>query len=494
MARLFQSQIRFKEYPELFPICDAIYKAAETLEETGIAQPPEPGNPCSRSGLTAIICEAVARVREGYNLFHDGGPIDQDHFRKPDGAWAELDSTCALSAGIIVGNIELVESVLASADVDVNHYSPTFGLPLELAAMYCRPEIVQYLIDRDAETFPRNDLHSWPQWSQRGPARGYQACNQPMFKACVAGNLPVVRLLLRNARCNKPISENHPPGCHRSFFMDFSRSTIAAARHGHADVVDFLLRTHSAYEIPKNYDHSKDLLNNAFIEAVSYGHVPVIEMMVRVFAGDIVNLKILGGWWDDKIERWGLQAAVLTGQDEMVAFLLSRGADPSVRGHSDHLSALSLAIITGRLGTVKTFVSHGSDINGDGLCYWENRSIIMAAKHGSLEILQFLIENGADLEARVFEHQTTTVGAFALRNAVAKGMWEVIRCLLQAGVPVRNWDARLDPYSVAVRYNQHDALRKMKEMGMLKSENANASRAQGALSTKSKKAQRRKRR
>ena len=101
-------------------------------------------------------------------------------------------------------------------------------------------------------------------------------------------------------------------------------------------------------------------------------------------------------------ERYGgrtlLQEAVGTGNLALVELLLSLGVDLNAGSHAA-LYSLANECRTGGADIVRVLVAHGSDVNAS-----ENvkrcTPLHMAARRGSLEIAQALLDCGANIEAR----------------------------------------------------------------------------------------------
>ena len=104
-----------------------------------------------------------------------------------------------------------------------------------------------------------------------------------------------------------------------------------------------------------------------------------------------------------------LMRAAYSGDIELVRLLLEHGADPLVRNSDNEtplLAASGYAWIDGysrgrsdeeRLETIKLLVELGADVNwacNDGIT-----PLMMAANFGSTELIQYLVDQGADLSA-----------------------------------------------------------------------------------------------
>jgi ankyrin repeat protein len=111
--------------------------------------------------------------------------------------------------------------------------------------------------------------------------------------------------------------------------------------------------------------------------------------------------------------------------NEVVALLLSKGLDPNITDQEYYWSALHFALGHGRsLSKVKLLIDAGANPNNTEDEGWT--SLHFAVQSGDLEMVQFLIDNGADMEV-------TNVRDTPLMMAVRLGKAEVVKKLLANG-------------------------------------------------------------
>lgn len=151
--------------------------------------------------------------------------------------------------------------------------------------------------------------------------------------------------------------------------------------------------------------------------AASLGHAAVLRLLVQ--RGADVNARNFCG-------ISALEAAAEGGHEEIVDFLLSRGADtgPAFGG----LSALQLASIGRDAGTVRVLLKHMRERRGGG-----EPQLQMPWKVGSVEVGRALLLAGAD-------HTVTYDGLTPKQGARKDGRQELValfevRLLSAAGVP-----------------------------------------------------------
>lgn len=123
-----------------------------------------------------------------------------------------------------------------------------------------------------------------------------------------------------------------------------------------------------------------------------------------------------------------LSLACTNGNGAMVMLLLKAGADPNATLPGGETPLMTAARV-GSLHAVKALVAHGARVDSKD----ERRgqtALMWAAAEGHAEVVEVLIEVGADFRARLAS------GFTPLLFAVREGRIDVVRVLLKAGVDV----------------------------------------------------------
>lgn len=116
-----------------------------------------------------------------------------------------------------------------------------------------------------------------------------------------------------------------------------------------------------------------------------------------------------------------LTLAARQGSDEVVALLLRRGADPTLRNKAGR-TALDITLEKGHVAALRALVAHTKDKAG--------AKLLEACRKDSEQIAKFLIAGGANVNAR------DDMGNTPLMLAVGMGKIRLVRALLEEGADV----------------------------------------------------------
>uniref|UniRef100_A0A8C5V9C7 Ankyrin repeat domain-containing protein 17 n=1 Tax=Microcebus murinus TaxID=30608 RepID=A0A8C5V9C7_MICMU len=309
------------------------------------------------------------------------------------------------------GHVKIVKLLLAHK-ADVNAQSSTGNTALTYACAGGYVDVVKVLLESGASIEDHNE-------------NGHT----PLMEAGSAGHVEVARLLLENgAGINTHSNE-------------FKESALTLACYkGHLEMVRFLL------EAGADQEHKTDEMHTALMEACMDGHVEVARLLLD--SGAQVNmpadsfespltLAACGGHVElaalliergaslEEVNDEGytpLMEAAREGHEEMVALLLGQGANINAQTEETQETALTLACCGGFLEVADFLIKAGADIELG--C---STPLMEAAQEGHLELVKYLLAAGANV------HATTATGDTALTYACENGHTDVADVLLQAG-------------------------------------------------------------
>ncbi|XP_059621039.1 ankyrin repeat and KH domain-containing protein mask isoform X3 [Phlebotomus argentipes] len=306
------------------------------------------------------------------------------------------------------GHVDIIK-LLISHGADVNAQSSTGNTPLMYACAGGHVAAVQELLAHGANVEDHNE-------------NGHT----PLMEAASAGHVEVAKILLE-----------HGAGIN-THSNEFKESALTLACYkGHLDMVRFLL------EAGADQEHKTDEMHTALMEASMDGHVEVARLLLD--SGAQVNmptdsfespltLAACGGHVDlamllierganiEEVNDEGytpLMEAAREGHEEMVALLLSQGANINAQTEETQETALTLACCGGFLEVADYLIKNGADIE-----LGASTPLMEAAQEGHLDLVKFLLENNADV------HAQTQTGDTALTYACENGHTEVAEVLL----------------------------------------------------------------
>ncbi|XP_023677108.2 ankyrin repeat and KH domain-containing protein 1-like isoform X8 [Paramormyrops kingsleyae] len=323
-----------------------------------------------------------------------------------------------LMAAASGGYVDIVKLLLVHG-ADVNAQSSTGNTALTYACAGGFVDVVKVLLKEGANIEDHNE-------------NGHT----PLMEAASAGHVEVARVLLEyGAGINTHSNE-------------FKESALTLACYkGHLDMVRFLL------DAGADQEHKTDEMHTALMEACMSqdGHVEVARLLLD--SGAQVNmpadsfespltLAACGGHVElaallierganlEEVNDEGytpLMEAAREGHEEMVALLLAQGANINAQTEETQETALTLACCGGFLEVADFLIKAGADIELG--C---STPLMEAAQEGHLELVKYLLAAGANY------HATTATGDTALTYACENGHTDVADVLLQAGADLEH--------------------------------------------------------
>ena len=262
------------------------------------------------------------------------------------------------------------------------------GSPLHSAAYYGDPQMVQVLLEYEADVNARRDTGETPLHFLSNDWPGTRQISQ-LHK--------VSRLLLEHGADVNARSHNLSTPLH------------TAAENGRVEVVRVLLE-HGADVNARNEAHSTPLH-----AAAQRGRVEVVRVLLELGADVIAP---------GKDHSTPLHAAVQLGWVEVVRVLLEHGADVNMPDE-DHSTPLHIAAQKGKVEVVHVLLEHKADVNAPGKD--QSTPLHMAAEYGSVEAVRVLLEHGASIG------EEDEDGSTPFQIASTKGYSDIIDLLSERG-------------------------------------------------------------
>jgi len=187
---------------------------------------------------------------------------------------------------------------------------------------------------------------------------------------------------------------------------------MEASIMGHEKIVEFLIENGADVNAVASSEVSAMWL------AASEGRVEVMKLLTKNNA-EATNTRV------DGIST--LMTAAVGGHSEAVKILLENGADPTT-ADSDGLIPLMSAAENGTVETLKAILDHVDEPNYVNLISNTGfSSLIIAAAHGHVDAVEYLLDNGAQADI-VHDNKVT-----ALMYAAAAGHLDVMKVLIGKG-------------------------------------------------------------
>ena len=315
---------------------------------------------------------------------------------------AERDTCLTLAA--YHGHTDIVRYLVSFPEVDLNHQEINNCTTLYCAVQEKHADMVQVLIDAGADIEIKTD-----------------SGRSPLHVASIEGALATVKMLVK-AGADVRATDAKGNTC-----------LILAACCGHTDTVRYLV---GLPEVDLN--HQKISNYTALHVAVSRKHADVVQVLIDAGA-DIETRGALGSS--------PLHLASDLGELATVKMLVEAGAD--VRATDDKgATCLMFAAYHGHTDTVRYLVGFPEvDLNHQGKM---NRTALLLAVHQRhAEVVQVLIDAGADIEIRTDE------GRSPLHQASISGELTTVKMLVEAGADVRATDANRDTCLIIAAHLGH---------------------------------------
>ena len=176
----------------------------------------------------------------------------------------------------------------------------------------------------------------------------------------------------------------------------------------------YIQAVHSFLRCGANPSVAKENGWTPLIVASYEGHTKVVTALLNS-EHDIVNAQTLHSG------RTALSSACQYGDYDTASALLKAKADPNLQTKQNKWTPLTIAAKKGHTNIVQLLLEHGADINYGSIT--GATALIVASEHGYTDIAKILLERGADASIE------TTTGDTAISIAVSKGWKGVVEIL-----------------------------------------------------------------
>lgn len=334
----------------------------------------------------------------------------------------ETEAQNLLCGAIILGNLSIINYLLKQrpcALAAVNTESPYFGQPLQLAAAWNHIDVVRYLLARGA------DPHMYYTGSGESGGSNWMPNMRLVIKhpewypcphgsalraAILTGQRDIVHLLLEPQYRVSDVK------------VEYFQAIMAAVQKGDLHLIELLIKITG-----KRLSDFPGLGQEMLFAAAYHGQLKVVRMLQSI--GDSgVDINLIPPTRVVPHEG-ALSLAAKRGNATAVRFLLDHGAAVNFSLYNqDREDPIHTAAIRGHLEVVEVLLEHGDS---------PERALRNAADGGQVRLVKWLLDKDPKLVTKTLG-DGSEVGKEALHRAIIVKSPEVIRLLVNSGVPLND--------------------------------------------------------
>ena len=342
-----------------------------------------------------LVASALVKLDMVETLVRSGA-----NMRATDG-----DTDMCLTLAARCGHTEIVRYLAGLKDVEVNHKGIDNHTALYIALLEGHLDVVQVLIDAGADMETKDEKRK---------------NRTPLLVASTLGKLDMVKMLVRSGAEVRATAK------------DGDTCLSLAAYFGHTKTVRYLAGLPEVEVNHKGMDK-----HTALFCAVHQKHAEVVEVLID--AGADVEGK------DDSGSL--LQLACKKGNTAIVKMLVEAGAEVRVTDN-ERTTCLILASANGHTETVR-YLAGLKDVDVNHADDEDSTALYSAVDKGHVDVVQVLIDAGADVEAE------DDVGSSPLHVACKNGKLAIVKMLIEAGAEVCATDNEGDTCLTIAEANGH---------------------------------------
>ncbi|KAI0834625.1 ankyrin [Hypoxylon sp. FL0890] len=380
---------------------------------------------------------------------------------KRRGAFEHFESD--ISAAVKAGDVDYVKKLLVQYPS-----APKFEMAngLSEAIMTQREDIVQLLLESGATSRYWSEVETFLREAYRVgnksiisslmltfPDLTISEMNGHTFESMQLGNVEMLSFFQESGRLESHVLTQ----C-----IDLA---LKSAVKGNSNMLPTLLN-----QTPPTKTCMKLFGTGAVKQAVTQGHIEALEMLLDCKAIDIKSMELthesfIGRkYYAPLAEAINRDAASQCHDFPLTTRLLDAGCDVdgivfteySKQQHSN-ITPLLVAIKAGSKNLVQFLMDHGADINKDAINRIQRTPLQAAAEKGRLDIVELLLHNGADINGK----PAGSGGGTALQCAAMGGNCNIAALLLDCGAlldaPPSTFDGRW-PLEAAAEHGRLDMI------------------------------------
>lgn len=220
----------------------------------------------------------------------------------------------------------------------------------------------------------------------------------------------------------------------------YSTSLRCAAKNGHREIVQALLRVKNDYgKLKYDYDDDRDRMF-ALVEAAGENQIEIAHILLAMDPDSINDATA------DYFSMTALGNACKYGHEQMVRFLLRKQADPNIKfGGRENGTALKLACRSNNIAIVQLLLYNNTDPNACN--NWP--ALMVAIQKGNLEIAKLLALYKANINI------VANSGYTPLGQAAKLGYLEIVKWLVSQKVDINHKDEEGSTAADGARINGH---------------------------------------